>query len=81
MVQYDSEEISFARRSLIMGGLQLGLGAVVLGRLQYLQISQADTYTTLAEANRVKISPVIAPRGRIIDRNGIAIADNDTASP
>jgi len=79
MVQYDSEEISFARRSLIMGGLQLGLGAVVLGRLQYLQISQADTYTTLAEANRVKISPVIAPRGRIIDRNGIAIADNDTS--
>lgn len=79
MAKYDTEEVSFARRSMIMGGVQLGFGALVLGRLQYLQISQSDTYTTLAEANRVKISPVIAPRGRIIDRNGLSLADNDTS--
>jgi penicillin-binding protein 2 len=77
VARFDDEETSFARRSLLLGGFQLLLGGVILGRLQYLQLSQSEAYTTLAEANRVKISPIIAPRGRIIDRYGQWLAEND----
>ncbi len=71
------EEFSFSRRSLIIGAAQVGLFGVLIGRLQYLQIAQSDTYATLADANRVNISPVIASRGLISDRHGITLAEND----
>lgn len=71
------EELSFSRRSLIIGAAQLGLFGVLIGRLQYLQIAQSETYATLADANRVNISSVIASRGLISDRYGISLAEND----
>ena len=71
------EEFSFSRRSLIIGAAQVGLFGVLIGSLQYLQIAQSDTYATLADANRVNISPVVASRGLISDRHGITLAEND----
>ncbi len=71
------EERSFSRRSLILGGAQLGLFGLLIGRLQYLQIAQRDKYTTLANANRVNVLPIVAPRGTISDRHGLLLAEND----
>ena len=50
---------------------------VVLGCwLWRLQILGADQYRVLAEQNRVRKVPVLAPRGRIFDRYGRILVDN-----
>src|SRR5580658_6672352 len=41
-----------------------------------LQISQHQQYVELADRNRIRNLPVIAPRGRILDREGRVLADN-----
>src|SRR5256885_11683865 len=41
-----------------------------------LQVSQSSMYATLAEQNRIRNVPILAPRGKIIDRNGRTIVDN-----
>src|SRR3954471_9737623 len=41
-----------------------------------LQIVDADHYTQLAEQNRVRTIPVIAPRGTMLDREGRVLVDN-----
>ena len=74
---YDTEGQDFSRRLLILGGLQGGLFLVLAGRLQFLQVARSDVYANLAEANRVNISQISAVRGRITDRSGKLLADND----
>jgi penicillin-binding protein 2 len=41
-----------------------------------LQVGGSDYYEKLAEQNRVRNIPVLAPRGRILDREGRIIVDN-----
>src|SRR5271157_1256195 len=41
-----------------------------------IQINQHRTYVDQAERNRVRNLPVVAPRGRILDREGRVLADN-----
>jgi penicillin-binding protein 2 len=50
---------------------------LVLGfRLARLQVGDAERYTSLAERNRVRTIPILAPRGKILDREGRIIVDN-----
>jgi penicillin-binding protein 2 len=41
-----------------------------------LQIKSPEIYNERAERNRIKAFPVVAPRGRILDRDGRVIVDN-----
>src|SRR6202007_1903837 len=41
-----------------------------------LQVMQSDVYAQLAEKNRVRNVPILAPRGKILDREGRTIVDN-----
>ncbi len=41
-----------------------------------LQVMQSDFYAGLAEKNRIRNVPILAPRGRILDREGRIIVDN-----
>jgi penicillin-binding protein 2 len=50
--------------------LVLGVG------LWRLQVSGADNYRVLAEQNRIRKVPVLAPRGRLFDREGRILVDN-----
>jgi len=45
-------------------------------RLVYLQIIESSTYKTMADENRIQIRSMAAPRGHLLDRNGIVIAEN-----
>ncbi len=56
-----------------VGGMALGL------RLLQLQVIENDVYTMAAEGNRTKMIYQTAPRGRIYDRHGIAVATNQAA--
>ena len=51
----------------------LGLLAAGMWRLQIVGV---ESYRQLAEANRVRKIPVLAPRGKIFDRDGRMIVDN-----
>ena len=48
----------------------------LLGGYWRLQIGQHQQYLDLAERNRIRNLPIIAPRGRILDRDGRVLADN-----
>ena len=41
-----------------------------------LQVMQSDYYSLAAEKNRIRNVPILAPRGKILDRNGRVIVDN-----
>ena len=45
-------------------------------RLWQLQVMRSDYYSLAAEKNRVRNVPVLAPRGKILDRYGRTIVDN-----
>lgn len=63
-------------RSLIMALGKFALLLVIVGRLYYLQVYQADRYKTLSDENRISTRLLIPPRGVIYDRNGVEIATN-----
>jgi len=59
--------------------LQYAIAATFLALLigyWRLQIAHHREYLDLAERNRIRNLPVIAPRGRILDREGRVLADN-----
>jgi len=47
----------------------VGMIGVLLIGFWKLQVIDADKYSTMAERNRVRYIPVIAPRGRMLDRD------------
>jgi len=50
---------------------------ILLGmRLWWLQILQGAEYARLAEQNRIRSIPVVAPRGPILDRDRVPLVDN-----
>src|SRR5947207_13932074 len=54
------------------------IGVLLLGFWK-LQVIDADKYSSMAERNRVRYIPVIAPRGRMLDRYGRVLVDNRPA--
>ena len=67
---------SFERRSVLIGGLQAGIGAVLAARMGWIALVQNEKYATLAESNRVSLSLVPPRRGAILDRNNVQLASN-----
>ncbi|MEQ1719058.1 MAG: penicillin-binding protein 2 [Hyphomicrobium sp.] len=81
MFEHDNEEREargrFSRRALVMGGVQM-LGFGVLGwRLFQLQVLDEGRYDPLADENRTSLQVLAPKRGRIFDRTGAVLADND----
>ena len=66
----------FGRRAAILAGGQALLVACLSARLYQLQIRDADRYKVLADENRISLRLVAPPRGRILDRFGVPLADN-----
>ena len=61
--------------SIIVGLLTL----VLIGRLVVLQVSRYEYYADLSQGNRVRVEPLPAPRGLILDRNLQVLAENRPA--
>jgi penicillin-binding protein 2 len=51
------------------------IGLLLLGFWK-LQVIDSDKYGQMAERNRVRSIPIIAPRGRMLDRDGRVLVDN-----
>ncbi|HWK48206.1 MAG TPA: penicillin-binding protein 2 [Stellaceae bacterium] len=63
------------RAALLAGGQVVMLGALG-ARMYYLQVLEADRYTTLADENRINIRLLLPQRGMIVDRFGVPMAAN-----
>lgn len=64
------------KRSLILAFIEFLLFMVIIFRLYYLQVYQADRYKMLADENRISTRLLIPPRGIIYDRNQELLASN-----
>ena len=67
---------SFDRRSVVLGSVQFGLGALLAVRMGYIAIAQNARYKMLSESNRVNLTLIPPRRGWIIDRNNAPMASN-----
>ena len=71
---YESQLHHF-RLSLLVAFLII-LSLILVLRLAYLQFSQFKRYATLSLKNQMSILPIAPPRGVILDKNGVILADN-----
>src|SRR5215471_21821251 len=74
-----SEQRIFDQRSIVAGVIIVALTATLIVRLFLLQVIRFDYYTELSQGNRVRIEPIPAARGLILDRNGEVLAGNQPA--
>jgi penicillin-binding protein 2 len=74
-----NEPTNNALRLTFLTVLVVGLFLALFGRLWFLQILAGDRYTLAAEQNRVRSVITEAPRGRILDANGVELVGNRPA--
>jgi len=67
---------NFNRRALLLGGGQAFLMTVLAARMYYLQIIDSEQYKLLSDENRIHMRLLSPPRGRVLDRRGIELANN-----
>lgn len=71
-----AEQDLFQQRAIVAGIVMvLALGAVI-ARLVWLQVVRHDYYVGESQGNRIKVEPIPANRGLILDRNGSPLATN-----
>jgi len=70
----DSQNLRVRLR--LIQGLILVLLAVLSVRLYLLQIIKGQHYAEIAENQRIRLLPILAPRGVIFDRNGLVLVDS-----
>ncbi|HKU65566.1 MAG TPA: penicillin-binding protein 2 [Rhizomicrobium sp.] len=71
-----SRYAAFTRRTVGMGVGMTAVFGVLAGRLYQLQIRNGDQYKVEAEDNRVSERLIAPPRGRIMDRFGVELANS-----
>ena len=57
----------------------VGIFFILISGFWQLQVQQEETYSEAAERNSVKSLPILAPRGKILDRDGRVIVDNHSS--
>jgi len=73
------EQRLFEQRALLSGAALALLTLTLCVRLYILQVSRFDYYAQLSQGNRVRIEPIPAARGLILDRNGVLMAGGQPA--
>ncbi len=67
---------SVALRVVLLATVAVALIGIIVFRLWFLQILSAQQYVAQANDNRLRTVAVLAPRGTVLDRNGIVMVDN-----
>ena len=73
---FGREEKVSALRLTAVQYVILAIFLVLAYGLWRLQVMHSDEYAQLAEKNRIRNVPILAPRGKILDREGRIIVDN-----
>ena len=72
----NSPEKTFRGRLAGLGVFAGSVIAVLVGRVWSMQFLSGDEYAQQAESNRTRTVTSVAPRGRILDRNGAELVTN-----
>ena len=73
---YRNDSYNQLFRLNLLVDLIIVLSLTLVLRLAYLQISEFKRYQTLSLKNQMSIIPIAPPRGVILDRNGVLLAEN-----
>ena len=68
-----------ALRIAVVGGFAVALFAILFFRLWTLQVIDGSSNLAEAKNNRTRSTKIIAPRGKILARNGEVLVDNRTS--
>ena len=68
------EQRLFDQRALVASAIGALLMLLLAGRLVLLQVVRFDYYSQQSQFNRVRIEPIPAARGLLLDRNGATLA-------
>ncbi len=74
--RHEDEQHDRRRKSLWLTAAVSIFFLVLLFRLMWVQIAQGQMHIRLSQENRMRLSILKAPRGRIFDRNGEVLARN-----
>jgi penicillin-binding protein 2 len=78
--RFSRDDTRFAlTRIAVFQYISLGIFLFLLSGFWILQVRDAAANSELAERNRIKTVPVLAPRGKLLDRDGRVIVDNQPA--
>jgi penicillin-binding protein 2 len=69
------EKLSALKAAVVQYGILLVM-AVLTAQLWRLQVLGAQNFKTLAEQNRIRKVPILAPRGKLFDRESRLVVDN-----
>ncbi|WP_406029742.1 penicillin-binding protein 2 [Succinivibrio sp.] len=70
------ENAVFRSRVFVCCGIAVLMVIILFCNLYYLQIISFKDYQTRSNENRIKVMPVVPPRGIIYDRNHVVLAEN-----
>ncbi len=73
---FDRDDKLPAYKLTVVQYVIMGILLVLISGLWRLQILGAQNYHELAEQNRIRKVPILAPRGRLLDRDGRLLVDN-----
>lgn len=73
---YRAESQNQRFRLNLLVAILIILSLILILRLAFLQISEFKRYQTLSLKNQMSIIPIAPPRGVILDRNGVLLAEN-----
>ncbi len=69
------EKLSTLKLTVVQYGILLMM-LVLASQLWRLQVLGAENFKALAEANRIRKEPILAPRGKLFDRENRLVVDN-----
>ena len=67
---------NYTYRFEILGLLIVAVFLALCSRLFYLQVIEGEHYKGLADGNRIRLTPIMAPRGIFYDRKGVPLVAN-----
>ncbi len=78
--QLQGDDPKFASAKMaVFQYVTVGIFFVLISGFWQLQVQQQEVYSEQAERNSIKSLPILAPRGKILDRDGRVIVDNHSS--
>ena len=71
-----SDKDIFSGRLKVLSIIIVLVISTLIARMGYLQVYDGEYYANLADGNRIRLVPSVAPRGTMYDRNGNILVTN-----
>ena len=76
MIENNSNNDEYIGRLKPLAFMVVMVIVILIARVGYLQVYDGEYYAKLADGNRIRIIPTVAPRGTFFDRNGQLLVTN-----